>query len=132
KYLSHSEQLAVTRPDLLTHLLDGGGVLLESVDLTERLAAGLLFGERMHRAQTAHIDHELLALRREAVTLEQPRGIGVWRGLEDAVRTDHHRHALGCINDLDRLAGLPHLKQVVFVAVSLDRTLAELELLGWI
>src|SRR5438132_13189663 len=126
---SQPEQAAGARLDLVAHLLDGGGVLLEGFDLAERLAPGLLFGERMHRAQPTHIHHELLALRREAVALEQPCRVRIRRRLEDAVRPDHHRHAFRGVDDLDRLAGLLQLEQVVLVAVSLDRALAELELL---
>ena len=39
-----------------------GGVVLHQLDLAERLAAGLLLDLRMHRAQAADIDDELLAL----------------------------------------------------------------------
>src|SRR6185436_11097140 len=63
---SHPKQLGVVRLDLLAHLLDRGRIVLHLLDLTERLAAGLLLDARMHRAQAADIDDELLGLRREA------------------------------------------------------------------
>src|SRR5438477_10431707 len=97
-----AEQLAVAGLDLLAFLLDGGRVFLQDLDLVERLAAVGLLHLRVQRAQLADIDDELLALRREAVELEQPCGIRVRGVLEDAVRADDEGCALGRIDDLDR------------------------------
>ncbi len=84
----------------------------------------------MHRAQAARIDHELLALRREAEALEQAGRVRVGRRLEDRVGADHQRHALGRIDRLDRAAALLDLENVVLVAVRHHGALAERELLG--
>ena len=93
------------------------------------LRPGFLLDLRMHRAQAADVDDELLALRGEAIALEQPRGVRVRRVLENAVRADDQRRAFAGVDRLDRLAGFLDLEQVVFVAVGLHRALAERELL---
>src|SRR5207245_2341626 len=72
---SHAEQSAVARLDLLARPLDAGGVLLHGLDIAERLAAGLLLDQRMHRPQGPDIDDELLAFLREAIALEQSRRV---------------------------------------------------------
>src|SRR5713101_8420962 len=126
----HPEQLAVARLDLFAHLVDAGSVLLHGLDLVERLAAGLLLGRRMHRAQSAEIDDQLLAFRREAVALEQPRRIRVGRVLENSVGADDGRDAFGLIDHRDRSAGLLDLEEIVLAAVRHDGALAERKLLG--
>src|SRR5215831_9595442 len=83
---SHAEDLHVVRLDLLAQLLDRGGVLAHGLDLLHRLAARLLLGERVHGAQAALVDDELLAFGREAVGLEQPRRVGIRGRLEHRVR----------------------------------------------
>ena len=61
---------------------------------------GLFLGLRMHGAQAADIDDQLLALRREAVGSEQLRGVRVRRRLEHAGRADDQRRAFGGIDRL--------------------------------
>ena len=68
----------------------------------ERRAAGLVLRLRMHRAQPAGIDDELLCLGREREALEQPPGVRVRRILEQAVRPDDQRRAFGGVDRLHR------------------------------
>src|SRR6185436_10839967 len=90
---SNLEQLGVTHPDLFAVLLDAFGVVLQRLDVLERPVTGLLLGLGMHRAQAADVDDELLALRAEAIALEQARRVGVRCVLEQAVRADDQRRA---------------------------------------
>ena len=110
-------------------LLDAGRIVLHDLDVLERLAPRMLLRLRMDRAQRADVDHKLLTLGGEAEALEQPRGVRIGRVLEDAVRPDRHRRALGRIDDLDRLALFFQDQRVVFVAVDHHGALAERELL---
>src|SRR4051812_20144024 len=73
--VSHPEQFLVAGLDRIGIALDAGRIVLELLDLAERLAAGLLLGLRMDRAQATDVDDELLAFRREAVALEQLSGV---------------------------------------------------------
>src|SRR5262249_49377384 len=123
-----AEQSAVARLDLLARPLDADGVLLHQLDVAQGPAPGLFLHQRVHRAQRADVDDELLALGREAVALEQPRRVRVGRVLENAVGSDHHRATFGRIDDLDRLSLLLLLQHVVLAAVGLNRALAEQEL----
>ena len=84
---------------------------------------------RMHRAQAADIDDELLRLAAEAEGLEQACRVRMRRGLEDAVRADDQRRAFGGIDRLDRAARFLHLEDIVLVAVGHDGAFAEIELL---
>src|SRR5216117_3996267 len=104
--LLHSEQLGVALLDRFTLLLDPGGVVLQHLDLLERLAAGLFLGLRMHRAQAADVDDELLRLLREAIALEQLGGVGIGPVLEHAVGADDQRRAFGWVDNLYRAAFL--------------------------
>ena len=106
-YILHSENLRVVRLDVFAHAFDRGRIVLHDLDVVERLAAGFLPGGGMHRAQAARVDDELLALGGETEALEQSRRVRIGRALEDAVRADDQRAALGRIDDLDRRAGLP-------------------------
>src|SRR5262245_16150524 len=90
---SNPEQLAVARLDFLALLLDGCGVLFHGLERAERTPPIGLLDLRVHRAQLADVDDELLTFRGEAVELEQPRRIGVRRPLEDRIRPDHEGRA---------------------------------------
>src|SRR5439155_11308669 len=121
---SHAEQSAVARLDLLARPLDAGGVLRHGLDIAERLAAGLLLDQRMHRPQGPEIDDELLAFLREAIALEQSRRVRIGRVLEHAVRADHEWGTFRRIADLDRPAVYLALEHVVFAAPAHRRPLA--------
>src|SRR3979411_2661740 len=113
----HPENLRVARLDVFAHAFDRGRIVLHDLDVAERLAAGLLPGGGMHRAQAARVDDQLLALGGETEALEQPRRVRIGRAPEDAVRPDDQRAALGRVDDLDWRAGFLDLEGVVFVAV---------------
>jgi hypothetical protein len=84
----------------------------------------------MQRTQTAEVGGELLRLGRKAEALEQPRGVGIGRVLEDRIGTDDERRALGRVDDLDRIALLLLDEHVVLVAVRHHGAFAERQLLG--
>src|SRR5207244_11751734 len=109
---SDTEQFCVPRLDRLALFLHSGSIVLHGLDLGERLAAGLVPGLRMHRAQAADIDNELLHLLAQAEGLEQPRSLRMRRGLEDAVGADDQRRTFAGIDRLDGTARLLHLKDV--------------------
>src|SRR5262245_36124632 len=127
---SYPKQSAVVRLDLLARSFDAGGVLLDGLDVAERRATRFLLDQRMHRAQGAEIDDELLTFGRKAIALEKARGVRIGRVLEQSIRTDDERRAFRRIDDLDRPAAFLALQHVVFAAVSHHRPLAERELLG--
>src|SRR5947208_557302 len=56
----HPEYSGVARLDLLTHAFDRARIFLHRLDLGEGLAPRPLFRVRMHGAQPADIDEELL------------------------------------------------------------------------
>src|SRR5215467_2318610 len=68
---SHTEQLRIPRLDGIALLLDRGSILLHGLERAERTPPVGLLDLRVHRAQLADVDHELLAIRREAEQLEQ-------------------------------------------------------------
>src|SRR5215475_11140597 len=68
---SYPKQSAVVRLDLLARSFDAGGVLLDGLDVAERRATRFLLDQRMHRAQGAEIDDELLTFGRKAIALEK-------------------------------------------------------------
>src|SRR5262249_42118605 len=78
---SNVEDLAVARLDLLALLLNRRGVVLHGLDVLERLAAGLVLRVRVHRAQAADINDQLLGLAAERERLEQLCRIRIGRGL---------------------------------------------------
>src|SRR5712691_7456465 len=61
---SHPEQPAVARLDLLAHPLDRDRVVLHGLDVRQRSAPWPFPGVRVHGAQAADIDDQLLRLRR--------------------------------------------------------------------
>src|SRR5215469_2660940 len=85
--LSDVEDLRIVRLDRLTLFFDSRRIVLHGLDLLERLAARLVLRVRMHGAQAADIDDELLRFAAEAEGLEELCRIGIGRGLEDAVRS---------------------------------------------
>src|SRR5260370_36775875 len=78
---------------------------------------------------TREVDKQLLTLARMQIALEQACGIWTGSRLEDRGRPADERRALARIHDLDRLAALLQLDQIVIVAVSHHGALAERELL---
>src|SRR6185503_20791207 len=88
---SHFEDACVARFDLVALFLDGDRIVFHLLDLGERLAPGLFLDLRMDRAQAAEIDVDLLRLGREHVALEEARGVGIGRRLQDRVGADDQR-----------------------------------------
>src|SRR5580692_1332747 len=126
---SDAEDSCIARLDAVALLFHRDRVVLHGLDVLERHAPGLLLGLRMHRAQAADIDDELLGLRAEAERLKQPGRVRIRRVLEDAVGTDDQWRSLAGIDRLDRTSGLLHLENVVLVAIGHDGALPELKLL---
>src|SRR5215831_19480034 len=85
---SDVEDLRIARLDRLTLFFDRRRIVLHGLNLLERLAARLVLRVRMHGAQAADIDDELLRLAAEAEGLKKFCRIGIGRGLEDAVRSN--------------------------------------------
>src|SRR5262249_31677930 len=129
---SDVEDLGVARLYLIALFLDRRGIVLHGLDVLQRLAAGLLLGVRMYRAQAANVHDQLLRFAAHAERLEQFCRVWMRRVLENAVRADDQRRAFGGIDRLDRAAGLLELEDVVLVAVGHHRALTEVELLRWI
>src|SRR5262249_40066446 len=100
---SHMKNPAVAGLDLIRGSLDGRRVILHRFDFREWPTPGLFLGVRMHGPQTADIDRILLRFCREAVALEQPRGIWIGRSFENPVRSNDEWRAFDRINDVDRL-----------------------------
>src|SRR5207302_3657013 len=97
-------------------------------DVLERLAPRLFPGRRMHRAQSARINDELLRFRTEAERLEQLCGVRVRRRLENRARRDDEGRTLRGIYRLDGLPRLFELNDQVLGRVRRNRTLTEREL----
>src|SRR3954464_8162076 len=76
---SNAEDFCVARLDGLAFLLYRRRVVLHGLDVLERLAPRLLARLRMHRAEAADIDDELLRLAAEAERLEQPCRVRIGR-----------------------------------------------------
>src|ERR1035438_3831757 len=68
---SNVEQFGVMRLDRVALFFHRGRVVLHGLDVLERSAPRLFLGLRMHRAQAADIDDELLGITAEAERLEQ-------------------------------------------------------------
>src|SRR3981189_1532438 len=85
---SNVEQLGIVRLDGVALFFNRGGIILHGLDVLERLASSLFLGLRMHRAQAADIDDELLGVPAEAERLNQLCRVRMGRGLENAVRPD--------------------------------------------
>src|SRR5205807_5425239 len=124
---SNAEQLGIARLDRVALFFHGDRIVLHGLDILERLAAGLLLGLWMHRAQAADIDDELLCLSAEAERLEQFCRVRIWRGLEYPVRADDERRALNGIDGLQRASFFLDLENVVLVAISHDGAFAKLK-----
>src|SRR5580692_4897639 len=113
---SDAEDSCIARLDAVALLFHRDRVVLHGLDVLERHAPGLLLGLRMHRAQAADIDDELLGLAAEAERLKQLRRVRIGRALEYPVRTDDQRRSFAGINRLDRASGFLHLENIVLVA----------------
>src|ERR1700676_128477 len=85
---SNAEDFCVARLDRVALSFHRGRVVLHGLDILERPPPRLLHGLRMHRAQTAGIDRELLGVAAKAERLKQSCRVRIGRGLEDSVRTD--------------------------------------------
>src|SRR3984957_15444022 len=121
---SDAEDTGVALPDGTPLLLHRRGIILQGLDVLERGPAGLLFGLRMQRTQSADVDDELLGFAAETERLKEFRRVGIRRAFEDAVGTDDHRRSLGRVNRRDRASALSQLQDVVLVAVGHDGALA--------
>src|SRR5216684_5352052 len=126
---SHPEELAVARLYLLALRLHRGGIGLEQFQLRQWDVSPLLLHLRVERTMGETIDQQLLSLGAEEKTLEQPRGARIGRALEYAGGNDDQGRTFGGIHHLDRLALVLEQHQIVVVAVSHDRALAEQYLL---
>src|ERR1700694_4738951 len=126
---SNAEDFCIAYLDRVALFFNCGGVILHGLDVLEGRASRLLLGLRMHRAQAADIDDELLGVPAEAERLKQLCRVRIGRGLEDPVRTDDQRRPLARINRLDRTSRFPELENIVLVAISHHRAFPEIELL---
>src|SRR5665213_3903188 len=125
---SDVEDLAVAGLDGVALPFHSGSIVFHGLDLLEWLAPRLLLRLRMHRAQPAGIDDQLLRIAAEAERLEQLCGVRIGRALEDTVGADDQRRTFTGIDRFDRAARLLHLENVVFIAIGHNRALPELKL----
>src|SRR4029079_5233951 len=102
---SHLENLRVALLDLLGAFFHAFGVLLHQLDIGELANAGFLDSLLVWRILARPIDQNLLALAPVHPVIEQPGGIGIWRGLEHRAWPGGERRAFRRVDDLDRLAG---------------------------
>src|SRR3954468_23776414 len=72
---SNVEQLGIMRLDRIALFFHRRRVVFHGLDILEWLASRLLPGVRMHRAQAADVDDELLCVTAEAERLEQLCGV---------------------------------------------------------